>query len=93
MLAAQPYYAYKSDCVGCTVVYASARDARTFTKLGGFTASATNVGTLTITNLSTGAEKACTPAQGYGFLTCTLAEPVSAAEGEDYSAARAARSS
>jgi hypothetical protein len=66
-LAPQPYYAYKSDCSGCTVAYARARYARTFSELGGFTASAGDVGTLTLTNTTSGAASACTPEPGYGF--------------------------
>jgi len=83
-LAGQPYYAYSTDCVGCTVAYANARYARTFTELGGFIASGTNVGTLTIRNTSTGAQSSCTPSQGYGFRKCTLPGAVSVAEGQSY---------
>jgi hypothetical protein len=81
----QPYYAYSTDCVGCSVTYAAARYARSFTELGGFTASTTDVGTLTFTNLASGEQASCAPPQGYGFRTCALAEPVSIAEGESYS--------
>jgi len=83
-LGAQPYYAYSADCVGCTVAYANAKYARTFTELGGFTASGTNVGTLTITNTSTGLQSSCTPAQGYGFRKCTLSTPLAVFQGQTY---------
>ncbi len=83
--APQPYYAYNTDCAACRVVYANARYARSFSLLGGFTASDTDVGTLTITNEQSGAESSCTPAQGYGFRTCALEPPVVVAIGESYS--------
>ncbi|WP_245591909.1 hypothetical protein [Cystobacter fuscus] len=83
-LGGQPYYAYLTDCVGCTVAYANARYARTFTELGGFIASGTNVGTLTIRNTSTGAQSSCTPSQGYGFRKCTVPTAVSVAVGQSY---------
>ncbi len=85
MRAAQPYYAYRTDCTGCTVVYAAARYRRTFTELGGFTASTGDVGKLTITNTTAGTVSACAPEPGYGFRMCTLPEPVTVAPGEDYS--------
>ena len=83
-VAQQPYYAYNDDCTGCTVTYANARYARTFTLVGGFIASGTNVGTLTFTNTSTGTSSSCTPAQGYGFRTCTLPTPMQVRVGESY---------
>lgn len=83
-LGGQPYYAYLTDCVGCTIAYANARYARTFTELGGFIAANTGVGTLTIRNTATGAQSACTPSQGYGFRTCTLPSSVSVAVGQSY---------
>jgi MYXO-CTERM domain-containing protein len=83
-VAQQPYYAYNDDCTGCTVTYANARYARTFTLVGGFIASGTDVGTLTFTNTSTGATSSCTPAQGYGFRTCTLPTPMPVAVGQSY---------
>jgi hypothetical protein len=86
-VGAQPYYAYSTDCVNCTVTYANARYARTFTVLGGFTASGTDVGMLTMTNTSTGARASCTPTQGFGFRTCMLPTPVSVAVGESYTVA------
>jgi hypothetical protein len=87
MLGPQPYYAYSTDCTSCSVTYANARYARTFSELGGFTASGTNVGTLTITNDSTKATASCTPAQGYGFRKCTLPTAVSVAVGQSYTVA------
>jgi Carbohydrate binding module (family 6) len=83
-LAGQPYYAYSSDCVNCTTSFLNARYQRTFTELGGFTASGNNVGTLTITNTSSGAEASCTPTIGYGFRKCTLSNPVTVAPGQSY---------
>ncbi|WP_255991845.1 hypothetical protein [Chitinolyticbacter albus] len=83
-LGGQPYYAYSADCVGCTVTYANTRYARTFTEVGGFTASGSNVGVLTLRNTSTGAQSSCTPSQGYGLRKCTLATPVSVAAGQSY---------
>lgn len=83
-VGAQPYYAYSVDCAGCTVAYANARYARTFTELGGFTASGTNVGTLTITNTSTGLQSNCTPTQGYGYRVCKLASPLTVYQGQTY---------
>lgn len=84
-VAAQPYYAYKTDCSGCTVAYAAAAAARRVTELGGFTAQSDgDVGTLTLTNTDTSASSACTPTPGYGFRTCKLAEPVTIAAGESY---------
>jgi hypothetical protein len=87
MLGAQPYYAYSTDCTGCSVTFQNARYAREFSELGGFTASGTNVGTLTITNDSTGDTASCTPAENYGFDKCTLSTPVSVAVGESYTVA------
>jgi hypothetical protein len=84
MLAAQPYYAYSTDCTGCAVTYANARYARKFSELGGFTASGTNVGTLSIKNEKTGQQASCTAAQAYGFRKCTLPTAVSVAIGESY---------
>jgi hypothetical protein len=84
MLAMQPYYAYSEDCRRCTVAVGPARYARTFTELGGFTASGTKVGTLTLTNTSTGASGSCTPPEGYGAQTCTLSPGVSVAVGQAY---------
>ena len=84
-VAAQPYYAYKTGCEGCTVAYASATAARRVTTLGGFTAqSDSSVGTLTLTNTDTSASGACTPAPGYGFRTCKLAAALTVAVGESY---------
>jgi MYXO-CTERM domain-containing protein len=83
-VAQQPYYAYSDDCAGCSVTYANARYARTFTAVGGFIASGTNVGTLTFTNTSTGASSSCTPSLGYGFRTCKLSSSMSVAVGQDY---------
>jgi MYXO-CTERM domain-containing protein len=81
----QPYYAYNDDCTGCSVTYANARYARTFTEVGGFIASpGANVGTLTFTNTSTGMTSSCAAPQGYGFRKCTLASPISVAVGQDY---------
>ena len=82
--APQPYYAYSTDCVGCSVVYANARYARRFSFLGGFNASADEVGTLTLTNLQSGLLASCTVPPGYGFRTCDI-EPVDVAVGESYS--------
>ncbi|HEX2670885.1 MAG TPA: hypothetical protein VHM25_08435 [Polyangiaceae bacterium] len=84
MLGVQPYYAYSTDCASCSVTYANARQARGFVELGGFTASGTNVGTLSIKNETTGKELSCTPPQGYGFRTCALPEPLSVGIGESY---------
>lgn len=81
----QPYYAYRTDCVGCSVTYAAARYPRSFSELGGFTASTTDVGTLTLTNTASGASQSCLPTQGYGFRTCRLDAAVSVAKGESYS--------
>lgn len=83
-LGAQPYYAYSTDCVGCTVAYANARYTRTFSELGGFTASGTNVGILTITNTATGLQSSCTPSQGYGFRKCALSTPITVFQGQSY---------
>jgi hypothetical protein len=83
-LAAQPYYAYSDDCTGCTAAYANARYARTFTVVGGFIASGTSVGTLTLTNTTTGAHSSCTPPAGYGFRTCKLPVAVAVARGQSY---------
>ena len=82
--APQPYYAYSSSCAACRVVYANARYARSFTLLGGFTASGTDVGALTITNLATRDEASCTPDPGYGFRTCLLATPIAVKVGDSY---------
>ncbi|WP_201800040.1 hypothetical protein [Andreprevotia sp. IGB-42] len=84
MLAGQAYYAYSADCVGCTVAYPNARYARTLTEVGGFTASGSNVGTLTLRNTSNGAQSSCTPTQGYGLRKCTLPAPVNVAVGQGY---------
>ncbi|PUA27219.1 MAG: hypothetical protein B0W54_19795 [Cellvibrio sp. 79] len=83
-LGAQPYYAYSADCVACTVAYTNARYTRTFTELGGFTTSGTNVGTLMITNTSTGLQSSCTPAQGYGYRVCKLSNPLTVYQGQTY---------
>lgn len=83
-LAVQPYYAYKDDCVDCTVAYANARYARTFTEVGGFIASEVGVGTLTLTNTSTGERASCTPPQGYGLARCTLPQAITVARGDSY---------
>jgi len=50
MLGVQPYYAYSTDCTNCSTTFANARYARSFSELGGFTASGADVGTLTIKN-------------------------------------------
>lgn len=84
-VGAQPYYAYKTDCQDCTVLYSDAPDAQSLGELGGFTASGDNVGTLTLTNTTSGATAACTPEPGYGFRTCALDEPVLVLVGESYS--------
>jgi hypothetical protein len=84
MLGVQPYYAYSTDCGNCSVTYANARDARSFTQLGGFTASGTNVGTLSIENEASGKMLSCTPTQGYGFRTCTLPQALNVSMGESY---------
>jgi hypothetical protein len=84
MLGVQPYYAYSTDCSNCNVTYANARSAQSFTVLGGFTASGTNVGTLSIKNESSGKTQSCTPSQGYGFRTCALPEALSVSVGESY---------
>lgn len=83
-LAGQPYYAYSVDCVGCTATFANARYARTFTEVGGFTASGTNVGMLTLRNTSTGAQSSCITPPGYGFRKCTLGSPITVAAGQSY---------
>lgn len=83
-LGVQPYYAYSADCSGCTVAYANARYTRTFTELGGFTTSGTNVGSLTITNTSTGLQSSCTPTQGYGYRICKLLTPLTVYQGQTY---------
>jgi hypothetical protein len=85
VISPQPYYAYNSDCQGCTTVYSNARYARRFTELGGFTASGTSVGTLTLINLDDETESSCTPPAGYGFRTCALPTPLDVAVGESYS--------
>jgi hypothetical protein len=87
MLGPQPYYAYSTDCTDCSVTYANARYARQFSELGGFTASGTNVGMLTLINETTGAKASCAPAQGYGFRKCTLPQAVSVAVGQSYTVA------
>ncbi len=87
MLGVQPYYAYSTDCTNCAVTYANARYARMFSELGGFTASGTNVGTLTLTNTTTNAKASCTPVAGYGFRKCTLVQAVSVAVGQSYTVA------
>jgi hypothetical protein len=86
-LALQPYYAYSTDCVGCTTAYTGARFARRFEEVGGFLASDAGVGTLTLINTSTGARASCTPAPGYGFRRCALPAPVDVAAGESYTVA------
>jgi hypothetical protein len=84
-VAQQPYYAYNDDCAGCSVTYANARYARTFTEVGGWIATpGASVGTLTFTNTSTGGSASCTAPQGYGFRTCALPTPMSVAVGQDY---------
>ncbi len=83
-LAAQPYYAYSTDCIACTATFTNAKFARSFSELGGFTASGSNVGTLTIRNINTGQQASCTPSQGYGFRKCQLSNPVSVNVGESY---------
>jgi len=85
--SAQPYYAYSTNCSACRVVYANARYARSFTLLGGFIATSTDVGALTMTNLTTGVSASCTPDPGYGFRTCPLPTPVAVAVSESYSIA------
>lgn len=87
MLGVQPYYAYSTDCSDCAVTFASARYARSFNELGGFTASGTNVGELSIKNETTGEQASCTPTAGYGFRKCTLSKPVSVAVGQSYTVA------
>jgi hypothetical protein len=84
MLGVQPYYAYSTDCSGCAVTFANARYARSFSELGGFTASGSNVGRLTIENEATGEQASCTPEAGYGFRKCTLAKAVPVAVGQSY---------
>jgi hypothetical protein len=81
----QPYYAYNSDCLGCSTVYSNARYARRFSELGGFTASGSNVGTLTLVNMDNGEQSSCTPEPGYGFRTCALLSAIDVAVGESYS--------
>lgn len=83
-LAVQPYYAYSTDCTGCSVTYANARYARSMTTVGGFTASGDDVGTLTMTNTTTGEKSSCTPSKGYGFRTCTLPQAIRVAVGQSY---------
>jgi hypothetical protein len=83
-LAGQPYYAYSVDCTNCTTAYANAKYMRTFSQLGAFTASGNNVGTLTITNTSSGEQSSCTPSVGYGFRKCTLALPINVYQGQMY---------
>jgi hypothetical protein len=83
-LAVQPYYAYSTDCTGCGVTYANARYARSLTMAGGFTASGDDVGTLTVTNTTTGAKSSCTPTKGYGFRTCTLPQAIGVAVGQSF---------
>jgi hypothetical protein len=80
----EPYYAYSQICTGCSVTYANARYARTFTQVGGWIAQAADVGTLTVQNTKTGVSSKCAPGAGYGFRTCALPSPVSVAVGEDY---------
>jgi hypothetical protein len=87
MLGAQPYYAYSTDCVNCSVTYANAHYARAFSEVGGFTASGTDVGTLTLTNTTTGEHGSCTPTKGYGFRKCALPTPVNVAVGQSYTVA------
>jgi hypothetical protein len=83
-VGAQPYYAYSTRCNNCTVAYANARYARTFSQLGGFTASGTDVGTLTLTNTRTNEVASCAPTPGYGLRMCSLLTPVSVAPGDSY---------
>lgn len=82
-LAAQPYYAYRTDCGGCRVAFVEPRSAGSVTRLGGFTAQI-DVGTLTLTNTVTSASGSCTPGPGYGARTCRLAAPVAIGVGESY---------
>jgi hypothetical protein len=83
-LGPQPYHAYGAECSACTTAYANARVARTYTQLGGFTASSANVGTLVMTNTDTGESASCIPAPGNGLRTCDLATPVTVAPGQGY---------
>lgn len=80
----QPYYAYDATCSNCTVTYANVFYARTFTQAGAFTTTGADVGTITLTNTSTGQSSTCTPTTGYGSRTCTLAAPVSVAAANSY---------
>jgi hypothetical protein len=82
-VAGQPYYAYSSDCVGCTVRYATARYPRVFTVLGGFTASGDDVGILTLST-DGGEQASCVPERGYGFRTCLLPRAVAVAVGDGF---------
>lgn len=83
-IAGQPYYAYSDGCSNCTTAFANAKYMRTFSELGAFTASGNNVGTLTITNTSSGEQSSCTPTFGYGFRTCTLSIPITIFQGQTY---------
>lgn len=83
-LAPQPYYAYDTDCTGCRVVYANARDERRLGVLGGLAAPGSEVGTLTLGNLASGAESSCTPDPGDGPRTCMLDTPISVSVGDSY---------
>ncbi len=83
-LAGQPYYAYSDDCSNCTTAYANAKFMRAFSELGAFTASGNNVGTLTITNTSSGEQSSCTPSIGYGFRKCSLSTPITVFQGQTY---------
>lgn len=84
-VAGQPYYAYSTTCTQCSVVFQNAVYSRDFSELGGFTAGNSGVGTLTIKNLSSGAEGTCVPASGYGLRRCKLARSVRVSVGESYS--------
>jgi hypothetical protein len=85
MLAGQPYYAYQTTCSDCAALYSSARSARSFLQLGGFTATDEGVGTLTLTNTTTSATASCTPEPGYGFRTCELERALQVGVGDSYS--------
>ncbi|VUD68750.1 Development-specific protein S [Thalassocella blandensis] len=85
MLAGQPYYAYSTDCTGCTATFLNVKVSRVFSELGAFTASGVNVGKLTIRNITTGESGTCTPPLGYGFRTCDLNAPIRVNAGDNYS--------
>lgn len=84
LLPGQPYYAYRTECRDCSVLYAATHAARRFTELGGFTASESpaSVGTLTLS--AAGTTTSCTPEPGYGFRTCQLDRAIDVAAGESY---------